>query len=76
MLMLEQQEFSLMAAVHEAIKAGFFAKGGTPEQWERVTADPHKFNTVWNKLLNLPPSSKPPPQKYRNITKFPAVNKR
>lgn len=55
---------------HAAIKAGFMANGGTAEQWERVASDPRKFNLVWNKLLNLPGSTKPPPAEKRTITRF------
>jgi hypothetical protein len=55
------------ADVHEAIKAAFLARGGTPEQWARVAADPRKFNRAWRRLLKLPEGEKPPALAMRRI---------
>ena len=53
--------------MHERIREAFLARGGTPEQWERVRNDPRKFNLEWNRLLGLPDSTRPPPKNMRNV---------
>jgi hypothetical protein len=46
--------------VRAGIERAFLARGGTPEQWARVAADPRRFNLAWNRLLGLPDSTMPP----------------
>jgi hypothetical protein len=53
--------------VRSWIERAFLRRGGTPEQWARVAADPRRFNLIWNRLLGLPKSTLPPPPEYRAI---------
>lgn len=53
--------------VHSGIHEAFLARGGSPEQWARVNADPRKFNMAWRRLLGLADATTPPPVSYRNI---------
>lgn len=58
---------TLPGEIHAAIHAAFLAKGGSPEQWSRVDAEPRKFNRAWRRLLDLPDDTKPPPLAWRVI---------
>lgn len=53
--------------VRAGIERAFLARGGTPEQWARVSADPRKLNLAWDRLLGLPDSHMPPPVEFRDI---------
>ena len=55
------------AIIHAGIRNEFHARGGTPEQWARVAADPRKFNRAWRLVLNLPDGDTLPPPEYRKI---------
>jgi len=49
------------------IRVAFLHRGGSLEQWARVTADPRKFNLAWRRLLGLPDAATSPPAELRNI---------
>lgn len=55
------------AKVHAGVHDVFLVKGGTTEQWERVAADPRKFNRAWRRVLGLADGETPPPPDWRNI---------
>jgi len=50
---------------HQAIKQFYLSWGRTEQQWQAVSAAPHKFNQVWRKMLRLPAGDMPPPEAYR-----------
>jgi len=52
---------------HDAIHRAFLKRGGSAEQWQRVNADPRKFNRAWRRVLDLPDGTHPPPLSMRNI---------
>ena len=54
---------------HEAVRAYYLSLlGKTIGGWSEVVVSPQKFNRVWNHMLGLPPSDKPPafPAKQEN----------
>jgi len=50
---------------YQAIKNFYLSRGRTEQQWQAVSADHHKFNQVWRKMLRLPAGDLPPPEAYR-----------
>lgn len=50
---------------HATIRDYYLKHNRTEQQWQAVTADHHKFNQVWRKMLRLPAGDTPPPEAYR-----------
>jgi hypothetical protein len=46
---------------HEAVRQHYLSLPGKTEAgWAEVMVSPAKYNRVWNHMLRLPPSDKPP----------------
>lgn len=64
--MTQEAEHQTAAQRHEAVRAHYLSLPGKTEAgWAAVTGNPAKYNRVWNHLLGMPASDKPPPINFK-----------